>query len=90
MTDKEILDEVYRQLNEPLGEMPQECRGWVWKVKIAKQFIEREWQRSDEIEQELDKLENIYYNSATNDGKTYKDKKKNKRIKRSHRTEDEN
>ncbi|MAF43960.1 MAG: hypothetical protein CMI54_07355 [Parcubacteria group bacterium] len=61
MTDKEILDEVYRQLKEPLHKMPQSCRAHVWKHKIAIRFIEREWQREDEIEEELDKLETSYY-----------------------------
>jgi hypothetical protein len=48
MTDKEILDDVYKQLSEPVTEMPIEYRGWVWKCKIAAKFIEDERKKRED------------------------------------------
>jgi hypothetical protein len=48
VTDKEILEEVYKQLKIPVSEMPVEYRAWVWKAKLIQKFIEDEWERRDD------------------------------------------
>ena len=56
MNDKEILEEVYRRVvsiaKNGDANVPSQVR-----FKEFKEFIEREWQREDEIEVKLDKIE---------------------------------
>ncbi len=56
MSDKEILDEVYRRIvaiaRNGDANVPSQVR-----FKEFRDFIEAEWQRVDEIEAKLDKIE---------------------------------
>ena len=56
MKDKEILEEVYRRITVIAtngdANVPSQVR-----FKEFRDFIEREWQREDEIEAKLDKIE---------------------------------
>ena len=56
MKDEQILEEVYRRVvtiaKNGDANVPSQVR-----FKEFKDFIEREWQREDEIEAKLDKIE---------------------------------
>ena len=56
MTDEKILEEVYRRIvviaTNGDANVPSQVR-----FKEFRDYIEREWQREDEIESKLDKIE---------------------------------
>ena len=56
MNDNEILEEVYRRIvsiaKNGDANVPSQAR-----FKEFKDYIEREWQREDEIEAKLDRME---------------------------------
>jgi len=56
MNDKEILEEVYRRLQDFSSSFGREGHLGVNRYDI-KDFIEQEWQREDEIEAKLNKIE---------------------------------
>ena len=60
MKDKEILEEVYRRVvtiaRNGDANVPSQAR-----FKEFRSFIEREWQREDEIEAKLNKIERFQW-----------------------------
>ena len=56
MSDKQILDEVYKRLLAERKKYKSQVQGWLFGDPLIS-FIETEWQRADEIEAKLDKIE---------------------------------
>ena len=56
MKNKEILDEVYRRLLTEREKYKSQVQGWLFGDPLIS-FIETEWQREDEIEAKLNKIE---------------------------------
>tara|TARA_B100001123_G_C14616679_1_gene752075 strand:- start:311 stop:559 length:249 start_codon:yes stop_codon:yes gene_type:complete len=49
MTDKQILDEVYRRLVSERENYRSQVQGWLFGDPLIN-FIEEEWQKQDDIE----------------------------------------